>query len=459
MDDDPRRGRAVAGRAVAALPALDGVLHLYWTTGLTWPAPDDRSLSLAVLGGEVPFTPRVLLPLAALLLGTSAAVAVFARGSSGRRTHRLCGLVAFGLAVGLLVRGLAGVVWACGVLDGSGSTFYWLNLLLYTPVCLAFGTAAAWLVGVHRHLGRAVALALPLVLVAAAMVGAYGWRPGEQRGYRSPFLASVPSRYLDTPVARFHYVRQGTGGSPVVLLSPGAAWVFAWRAQLTALSRTHTVYVLDLPGQGYTTVRDPHFTWDLEGMTAAVDSFLTGLRLPSVALAGNSWSGGWALAYAQRHPDRVGRLVLLAPSGLHERDPMAWEAMKMPAVGELLTNLAAGRGTVASSVRGLFVHKERATGAVIDAMWAPGTRGANLRSNYRLERGLDWRGTERALPSTRQPALVVWGRQDTVLPVRQARRFGALLPHADVRVLEGCGHALTLDCPDEVSGLMETFLR
>ncbi|MFC4909089.1 alpha/beta fold hydrolase [Actinomadura gamaensis] len=92
-------------------------------------------------------------------------------------------------------------------------------------------------------------------------------------------------------------------------------------------------------------------------------------------------------------------------------------------------------------------------------MWAPGTERTNLRSNYRLERGLDWRETERALPATRQPALVVWGRQDTVLPVRQARRFGTLLPHADVRVLEGCGHALTLDCPDQVSTLMEAFLR
>ncbi|MFC5182776.1 alpha/beta fold hydrolase [Actinomadura harenae] len=453
MSGDLRR--RTAGRAVATLLAVDGVFHLYWATGMTWPATDDRSLSLAVLGGEVPFTPGVLLPLVAVLFGAATGVLLF----SQRRFPRWTGLVTFGVATGMLVRGLVGIVWACGVLDGSGSTFFWLNLLLYTPVCLLFGTAAAWLAGVHRHLGRAVAITLPLVLTAAAMVGAYGWRPAEQRGYRSPFLASVPSRYLETPVARFHYVQAGTGGSPVVLLSPGAAWAFAWQEQLTALSRTHTVYVLDLPGQGYTTVRDPRFTWDLKGMTAAIDAFLTGMRLPSVALAGNSWSGGWALAYAQRHPDRVGRLALLAPSGLHERDPMTWEIMKMPLVGELLTNLAAGRGTVAPSVRALFVHKERATPAIIDEMWAPGTANVNLRSNYRLERGLDWRETQRALPSTRQPALVIWGRQDTVLPVAQAGRFGALLPNADVRVLEGCGHALTLDCPGQVNGLMEAFLR
>ncbi|MFC7721863.1 DUF3995 domain-containing protein [Nonomuraea recticatena] len=53
---------------------MDAAAHLYWTTGAIWPAPDVRTLSLAVLNMEVPFTPRVLLPLAAALLTASAAL-------------------------------------------------------------------------------------------------------------------------------------------------------------------------------------------------------------------------------------------------------------------------------------------------------------------------------------------------------------------------------------------------
>ncbi|MDX3226261.1 DUF3995 domain-containing protein [Streptomyces sp. ME19-01-6] len=139
--------RRRSGQAVATLLAFDGLLHLYWTTGLTWPASDDRALSLAVLGSEVPFTPPVLLPLATLLFTAAAAVWGRARGRGGRRAQRLLGLVTLAVAVGLLVRGLAGLVWACGVGDGAGPAFYWLNLLLYTPVCLSFGVAAARLAG------------------------------------------------------------------------------------------------------------------------------------------------------------------------------------------------------------------------------------------------------------------------------------------------------------------------
>ncbi|MFH8933511.1 alpha/beta fold hydrolase [Streptomyces griseosporeus] len=470
--------------ALAALLAGDALLHLAWATGLTWPAPDARALSIAVLGGVVPFTPRVLLPLAALLLATAAAVLARGLGLGGRRLRPVLGAVTLAVAAGLLVRGLVGAAWACGAGDVPSRAFHWLNLLLYTPLCLTAGAAAARLAGVwgtgirgagapgagslgaggrgasrRRRWIRRTALALPLALAGTALYGAYAYDPGEQHGYRSPYLtAAAGSRYLDTPLARFHYVRQGTG-SPVVLLSPGASWTFAWHHQVDALSRTHTVYVVDLPGQGFTRLHESRFTWDLDGMTGALGTFLDALGLPRTALGGNSWSGGWALAYAQRHPQRVGRLVLLAPSGLDERDPMTWEALKLPAVGELLVNTGSGRSAAEASLRRVLVHDELITDDLVDAVWAPGTLDANRRAVYRLERGLDWRETEAALPRTRQPVLVVWGRQDTVLPVAQARRFGALLPNATVRELDGCGHALTLDCADRVSAVMEEFLR
>jgi pimeloyl-ACP methyl ester carboxylesterase len=194
-------------------------------------------------------------------------------------------------------------------------------------------------------------------------------------------------------------------------------------------------------------------------MTAALGQFLDALHLQSVVLGGNSWSGGWGLAYAQRHPERVSKLLLLAPSGLDQPDIFSWEILKQPLVGEALAKLATNRSMVESAVRGMFVHKNLVTPQLVDEMWIPGTYRDSVRSMYALERGLDWSVTEQALPSTRQPTLVLWGDHDTVLPVAQAARFGKLLPNATVRVLPGCGHALTVDCPDQVTPLLAAFLR
>ncbi|GAA0325772.1 hypothetical protein GCM10010302_76120 [Streptomyces polychromogenes] len=136
--DDTARRRT--GTALAALLAADGLAHLYWATGATWPAPDERTLSLAVLGTEVSFGPPVVLPLAALTLTAGAAVLAHSRGRGGRATRAVTGAVAAGLAV----RGLAGLGWAAGILPSpAGSPFPTLNLLLYTPACLGFGWAAA----------------------------------------------------------------------------------------------------------------------------------------------------------------------------------------------------------------------------------------------------------------------------------------------------------------------------
>ncbi len=136
-----------AGTAVAALLTADGLAHLYWATGATWPAADERALSLAVLGIETSFGPGTVLPLAAVLLTASTAVLAHTRGRGGRATRAVTATV----AAGLTVRGLAGLGWAVGLLPSPpDSPFRLLNLALYTPLCLTAGWAAARLARTAR---------------------------------------------------------------------------------------------------------------------------------------------------------------------------------------------------------------------------------------------------------------------------------------------------------------------
>lgn len=450
---------------IAAVLVADASLHLYWSTGATWPASSAFHLSVAVLGFGVPFRPAVLLPLAGLLL--VAAVLVLGRGFLSR-DHRLgwvCHSATAAVTVGMALRGLLGVVWMIPAAGYLPPGFYWANLCVYTPLCLAlavigWGQLRRSRRGKRRGLARLVATVAPVIMVAALVTGAYAFRPPADTTYvPAEGLDGVRSRYVDTPLASFHYLREGEG-SPVVLLSPGASPAAAWLAELQILSAEHTVYVVDLPGQGFTALHDHGFVFDLHNMTAAIVTFLDAVGLQRVALAGSSWSGGYALAFAQQHPDRVSRLLLAAPSGLDRPDPVSWEILKLPVMGRLLAELeASSRSQTAAYVRGLFVHPDRATPALIDAMYASNSLPDNVRAMYELEARLDWHGTDLALPETRQPTLVLWGRQDTVLPAQSARVFAARLPRATVDVLDHCGHALVLDCPDRVSSRMAGFLH
>ena len=142
------------GAAVAGVLATDAMIHLYWATGATWPASDERALSFAVLNLDVPFTPRVLLPLVTLLL-TAATIVVLGSRAAGLPTW-LAWLARAGttiVALGIAARAAAGLVWATGLGVDTPGPFLWLNRLLYTPLCIAL-LAATWAVVRHGRNSR-----------------------------------------------------------------------------------------------------------------------------------------------------------------------------------------------------------------------------------------------------------------------------------------------------------------
>ncbi|MEU9022532.1 DUF3995 domain-containing protein [Actinomadura sp. NPDC048394] len=131
----------LAALLAAAVLGLDAALHVYWMTGRTWPARDVTTLSLGLLNAEVPFTPRVLAPLVAVL--TAGAVAVPAR--AGMILTGVPGWIpaagTVAVAAGVALRAGAGVVWALGVGARRDSAFYKLNLAVYTPLCIVLTAA------------------------------------------------------------------------------------------------------------------------------------------------------------------------------------------------------------------------------------------------------------------------------------------------------------------------------
>ena len=155
-------------------------------------------------------------------------------------------------------------------------------------------------------------------------------------------------------------------------------------------------------------------------MTGALASFLDAIHLQRTALVGNSWSGGWALSFAQRYPHRVSRLALLDSSGLDVPDIWAWRVFKIPVLGELLANFDVTKGSVRSFLNLAMYHRGLVTAEMVNEFWAPATYRVNRLATVLLERRLGWGQTQARLGSTSTPALILWGRQDRVLASWQA---------------------------------------
>ncbi|GAA1588952.1 hypothetical protein GCM10009678_84160 [Actinomadura kijaniata] len=310
----------------------------------------------------------------------------------------------------------------------------------------------------RRWLRRTLATlgGLLAVLVAAALFTAYAWQPSAT-AYASPYLARIDSHYADTPLARFHYTKTGRG-APVVLVAGGGQWLYSYRDTVPALVADRTVYAVDLPGQGYTTLKKDGFRYDLDAMAGALGTFMDAVGLRRASVVGHSWGGSWSLYFAERHPERVDRLVLMGSTGLDVPSSWDWRPLEFPVAGELMGKLMR-RSDAARTLRKAFANPGRVTDEVVAEDWAPMSRSANREALWASQRNLDYSVTQRLMGRVAAPTLVLWGGEDRFDKPWQAAAMAGRIPGATSRVLPGCGHNVHEDCPAQANPVIAGFLN
>jgi len=226
------------------------------------------------------------------------------------------------------------------------------------------------------------------------------------------------------------------GQGPKVGFLAGLGGLPRWLPFLDELAKTRTVVAPSLPGYpGATghTVLDTHLDWVL-----ATRQLLDKAGLADADLVGASVGGAFAAEMAAIFPERVGRLVLIAPFGLFdEAEPAAdpWAQRKDMLPGLMCADAAKWQELVAppdgaNSIE-WPIEMSRASEAAARAFWPLG--------NTRLEKRLGLISTQ---------TLVLWGDKDAVLPPSYAKKFtSAINGPTKAATISGAGHLAYLDQP------------
>ena len=241
-------------------------------------------------------------------------------------------------------------------------------------------------------------------------------------------------------------ILKGGSGDPLLVIhdemgQPG------WRQVHEELARNYTVYAPSLPGFGVTdrldwvmNVRDIS-TWTLW----ALDE----LGLSNLNMAGFSLGGWIAAEMATQNPQKFKKMALVAPAGV------------LPPTGEILDMF-------------LIVSKEFITAGVHNPEAAefqavcPDEPTPEQIEQWETAREeacrLTWRPYmhDRSLPHRlgrlkNLPSLIVWGRNDEVVPASAGEVFNASITGSRLVTLEGCGHRSDLDKPAELVGHLREF--
>ncbi|MGI8903091.1 MAG: alpha/beta fold hydrolase [Solirubrobacteraceae bacterium] len=216
----------------------------------------------------------------------------------------------------------------------------------------------------------------------------------------------------------------------------------------------------DLPGFGRSG-KAGNLDYSIDGHADFLERFLARMGVRRTTLVAHDWGAAGGLAFAQRHPEAIDRIVLIDPLPL--LPDFRWHRLarliRHPVIGEVLMG-SVNRRLLAWALRRDATNPDAWTKARLEAVWEQFDQGTQ-RAILRLHRSADPERLAAAgagLAELQAPALVIWGERDPWLAVRFAEDYGALLPHATVERIADAGHWPWLDQPGVIE-LVVAFLE
>jgi len=204
-----------------------------------------------------------------------------------------------------------------------------------------------------------------------------------------------------------------------------------------------------------------HLDYSVAGITQFVERFLAEVQVDAVKLVAHDWAVAVGLTLAERHPERVERLVLC-------NAPPLLGGFEWPRLAKIWRTFPIGEAVMGSTTRGMLtralrrgsVREDAWPDARVAAVWEQfdqGTQRAILRLVRSAgENSLGGSGAETA--GGPPPTLIIWGERDPWYPPALADAYAARLPGARVERLPDAGHWPWLD-RDDVVELIAAFLE
>ena len=279
-------------------------------------------------------------------------------------------------------------------------------------------------------------LALLLLLAAALW---WLWTPDADRAALEARHAQAPSRFVTLDGVRLHIRDTGRPDAPAVLLLHGfGSSLHTWEDWSRIMERDFRVIRLDLPGFGLTGA-DPTGDYADTRAVALLAGLLDALGVGRADVVGSSMGGRIAWRFAAERPDRVRRLVLMAPDGFASRgftyDRPAGVPPMMRALPYALP-MPLLRGGIAPAYADPRALTPQALERYRDMMLAPGVRRAIL---DRMATQVLVR-PEPILRRIEAPVLLLWGEADRMVPASHAADYARELRGSRTVVLPGLGH-------------------
>ncbi len=247
-------------------------------------------------------------------------------------------------------------------------------------------------------------------------------------------------------------------GHPVLLLHGSGIGVSAyanWNRTLPEIAKTFRAIAPDAAGFGYSDPPDD-VRYGLDYWVGHLVAFLDALALPQVHVIGNSFGGALAIRLTVRHPERVGRVMLMGSAGV--------EFSVKPIFGAGYS-VELTHDVMRSQMQNFTFDPARITDDMVSLRLQTALRPLNKARQSRLFTGpREERVTAMTTPTDAIAAidkrfLIVHGRNDAIVPVQTSETLHALVKRSDLHVFAECGHWSQIDRAADFNAMATRFFN
>ncbi|KPA15812.1 alpha/beta hydrolase fold protein [Candidatus Magnetomorum sp. HK-1] len=271
------------------------------------------------------------------------------------------------------------------------------------------------------------------------------------------------SKWLSIDGIRIRYLRKGPGKTPLVLLHGVGGSLDVWKDTIEFFSKERDVIALDFPGFGFSD--KPGIRYSIHFQILKLKRFLDQLKCKEIYLAGHSMGGGIAIHFAHLFASRVKKLILVCNAGMDKKIGASLRISTMPFSGTIIEL------TKSSGVEQMLkdcVHDPK----LITSEWVElyqrilSLPGSIYAFRSQLKSFVTLFGQEKSfIIATRgklsqliMPTLIIWGKEDPVIPASHAEIAKKHIQQNTLVYLDDCGHIPQFEKKDTFNELVDNFL-
>ena len=265
---------------------------------------------------------------------------------------------------------------------------------------------------------------------------------------------------------KINYYAAGQG-PPILLLHGFGACAYSWRYLIPPLAEQHRVFTLDLKGYGFSDKpADGHYA--VSDQADMVADFIRRQDLRDLVIMGHSMGGGVTLMtylkLRETDPGRIQKLVLIDSAGYPQKMPKFIALAKVPGLSTVLSQGLPPRFATALVLKKCYYNKDAVTEEQIDTYAyfgsLPGAAAAVSQTARQLvPEDQDMEALIAQYKTIKAPVLIIWGREDEVVPLEVGENFKRDLPDSQLVVLPHCGHIPLEEEPQATRQAIMDFLK